>query len=455
MSTQRKAVGLRRSVLDSKSRNKRGKGGWRGSYKDRLDIPKAEETDILLTRAEYENPEDKDEKTGELGAAHFHTCMMHGVKLRPQGKDSYYSARCNIDAGQEDCLACKRKAEGDRRITEKPTFSFNALHLALHEKVPLVREGKVVKYEEGDKRGQPILTWELVEKPRRRQEILDDADRLVEKGEVALFRKKYIEVGAGHRDELSAIDERASHFCKCGGELKPVRFICEQCEEILADVHDDDMAPKEVLSFASSREKCKSCGHIGLPSPENVCNTCDDPAPLSAFDVVASVRKEGEGAGTHIVIMKITPLDRYQLPNGASLIEWEKKTPKKGAPYYDPKFDDNDDFIFTEDFDVKKAVEGQFDFEVVHEPRDHSFHANKLGCENPFGSSGGGSKYKQYGGAGGKSNESRTRVDDDKDDDEPTRGRGRGGRDTTEESSRGRRDEPEEPRGRRRVSSAR
>ena len=59
MSTQnRRAVGLRRSVLEGKSRRRTGKGGWRGTWQDRLDIPKAEETDILLTRAEYPNPED-------------------------------------------------------------------------------------------------------------------------------------------------------------------------------------------------------------------------------------------------------------------------------------------------------------------------------------------------------------------------------------------------------------
>jgi hypothetical protein len=433
-------------VLEVKSRRRTGKGGWRGSWQDRLDIPKAEETDILLTRGEYPNPEDLDEN-GEPRLAHFHTCNQHGVKLKPQGQGSYYSARCNIEAGQEDCLCCMRMQQGDRRITMKDVYSFNCLHLSLHERVPLVRDGKVVKYEDGDKRGEPVMTWSAVEKPRRRKEILDDIDGFVRDGEAALFRKKYIEVGPSHRDELSQIDEMASHYCKCEGELTPVLFTCEKCEEVLVDVEKDDMSKKEVESFASSREKC-SCGHIGLPVPEMVCTSCKQPEPLTAFDVVATVKKEGAGTNAHIVVRKITPLTRYQLPNGTSLLEWEKS--RNGE--YDPRIDDNGDFVFTDEYDVRKAAEAQFDFEKVHEPRDHGYHANRLGCENPFRNAGA-SKYKNYGGGNG-----RTRVDD-----EPARGRGRGRDDDDDEPEeqeergrgrgRGRSDEDDGPPRRQRVGS--
>ena len=459
MSTQnRRAVGLRRSVLEGKSRRRTGKGGWRGTWQDRLDIPKAEETDILLTRAEYPNPEDLDEN-GEPRFAHFHTCKQHGVKLKPQGPGSYYAARCNIDAGQEDCLCCMRREQGDRRITLKDVFSFDCLHLSLYERVPLVREGKVMKYEDGDKRGEPILIWEEVEKPRRRKEILDNLDDFVKRGEAALFRKKYIEVGPGHRDELSQIDEMAERYCKCGGDLTPVVFTCEECGEVLADVERDDMSKKEVASFASNREKCpaKNCGHVGLPVPEMVCNSCKKPEPLTAFDVVATIKKEGEGTNTHIVIKKITPLDRYQFPNGASLIEWEKN--RSGT--YDPQLDTNGDFIFTEEYDVRKTAEAQFDFDRVHEPRDHGYHASRLGCDNPFRSAGA-SKYKNYGGggggSGGETRNGRTRVDDGE---PPARGRGRGRdeeedeEDTGDRGRGGRSDDDEDrgPRRRQRVGS--
>ena len=410
--TTRRTADLRRSVLASKSRRKGGKGGWRGSWKDRFDIPKAEETDILLTRGEYPNPDDIDEKSGEPNLAHFHTCKTHGVKLKPKGEGSYYSARCNMDAGQEDCLLCMKKEQGDRRITDRATFSFNVLHLALYKQVPLVRDGKVVKYDEGDKRGEPIMTWEQVEKPKDRKEIMAHLDEMLKNGEVAMFKKKYIECGSGHRDELSMIQDMAAKNCKCGGKLKPVRFSCEGCEEILADVEDDDMSAKEVARFAESREKCKDCGHVGIPVPESICDSCKHPEPLTAFDVVATVKKEGEGASSHIVVKSVTPLDRYMLPTEEYLIEWEKD----GKDWV-PKEDDNGDWVFSEDNDLKKVIDAQWNFEEVHAPRDHGYNASKLGCDNPFKSaSDGASKYKTY---GKEAAPSRTRVAED--DDKPRR----------------------------------
>jgi hypothetical protein len=438
MSTQNRVVsGLRRSVLDGKSR-RAGKGtGWRGSWRDRYDIPKAEEEDILLTRAAYENPEDVDEKTGEVRLAHFHTCQMHHLKLKPSGKGSFMTARCGIDAGKKDCLGCKAQAEGDRRVTKKPDFSFNILHFGLYEKVPLERDGKVVKHEDGENRGKPVMVWEPVERPSDRKRILADLDNYIDDGTVRMFQKRYIEVGGGHRDDLAQIDADAAKFCRCGGDLTPIAFTCEQCEEELADVDKDDMGKKEVAAFAMSREKCKKCGHIGLPVPENTCNSCKRPEPLSAFDVVARVRKEGEGTNSHIVVKKITPLDQYQLPNGNYLIEFEKD----GKEYY-PKYDDDGGWIFVEDMDIRKQATSQWDFEKVHEPKDHEFLARTLGIRNPFPPEKGESKYSRYGGG------------DDADDDKP---RGRGGRaeaepDEDDTPRRRGRAEPEEdaPRRRRR-----
>ncbi len=431
-STNGRAVsGLRRSVLEGKNKKGTSRGGWKGSWRDRYDIPKAEEEDILLTRAAYENPEDVDEKTGEKGLAHFHTCQMHGLKLKPKGPGSYLTARCNIDAGQEDCLACKCQAEGDRRVTLKPTFSFNIIHFGLYERVPLERDGRVVKHEDGENRGKPIMVWDLVDKPSDRKRIMADLDRYIRDGDVRLFQKKYIELGKGHRDEISEIEAQASKFCRCGGDLTPIAFFCEKCEECLADVEDDDMSRKEIAAFAESRERCKKCGHVGLPVPQNTCNSCKHPEALTAFDVVASIRKEGEGTGSHVVIKKITPIDQYQMPDGGYLIEFEKS----GKDYI-PKVDDNGQWIFVEDMDIRKAAESQWDFEKVHEPKEHGFIADKLQVRNPFGSTSGKGKYSRYGGGGSKAEDDaprgrgRGRDEDDGDDDSGPRG--------------GRRSEPED-----------
>ena len=439
MSTPRKAVsGLRRSVLDGKSRSaaKRG-GGWKGSWRDRYDIPKAEEEDILLTRGAYENPDDVNEKTGELGLAHFHTCQMHGLKLKPKGPGSYLTARCNIDAKQQDCLACKAQAEGDRRVGLKPTFSFNIIHFGLYERVPLERDGRVVKYEDGENRGKPIMVWERVERPSDHKRIMKDLPTLIKNGSVCIFQKRYIEVGGGHRDDLAQIDAEAAKYCRCGGDLIPIRFSCEKCEEVLADVEEDDMGKKEVAAFAESRGKCKDCGHIGVPVPECTCSDCKRPSPLTAFDVVATVKKEGEGTNSHIVVKRITPLDQYRMLDNEYAIEFEKE----GKDYF-PKVED-DAWVFVEDMGLRKAATSQWNFEEVHAPKDHGFIAEKLGIRNPFPATEGKDKYKRYGGGGGKSDEDtrggRGSSREDEPDDDDRRGP-RSSRDEDDEPPRRRRE---------------
>lgn len=448
MSNNRKPAGLRRSVLDLKSRKSTGKGGWRGSWKDRFDIPKATDADILITRGSYDNPSEVDPETGEVGLAHFHTCQQHPLKLKKSGPGSFLSVRCNIDAGEENCLCCLRKEQGDNRIGIRTIFSFNILSLAIYEQVPAMRDGRPLKYEQGEKRGQPIMQWELVDKPRRLREINDDLDALIAEGKVTLVRKKYLEVGSSHQEDLSRIDELASAFCKCGGGLKPFAFECAECGTELLDIENEDLAPKEVAAYAGQRDRCtnKKCGYVGIPVPRMVCDNCNDPAPLTAFDVVATVRKEGEGTNSHITIRKVTPLDRYELPGGASLIEWEKI-----SGVFEPVFDEDDNFVFTTDFDVKKLAESLWDFEKVHAPRDHEWLAMKgrLDCDNPFPPRPGTSKYRNYD-ENATRGRGRSRVDDDdddetEDDDEPE--------EVEEAPARGRRTrarEPEAPARRRR-----
>lgn len=390
MSTRPKS--LRRSVLGGKkSRNK--SGGWRGNWTDRLDIPKAESTPILLTRGEYPmKGTEKNELATEEDPepmAYYHTCLSHGVKLKPSGPGSYYTARCNLDAGDEDCLLCFAKEHvGDRRVSTKWLYSFNVLHLDLYERVQKTdyKSGKPLFFDrdtKNHKKGDPIMTWQHVERPRDRKEILDslaESDELLEMGEdgeeggVRLFSKKYIEVGRGHRDQLVEIDEAAAAMCRCGGNLTPVAFKCEACEEEIMDVEEANMTPAEVKAFAEQRQRCDHCGHVGHPLQEPICDSCDEPTPLTAFDVVAWVRRKGEGTNSRIDVEKIERLDEFEFPNGASLIEWSSDDE---GDY--PVEDEDGDWVFTEENGVKAVAEAPWDFEKVHSPRDHEYHAGRLG----------------------------------------------------------------------------
>lgn len=424
--SKRKVAGLRQSVLRSQKSRKKGKGGWRGNWRDRFDIPKAEGASILLTRGDYDDPEYIDDETGEMGASHFHTCQVHSVRLAKGGKGSFYTSRCAIDhaianGGTEDdadCLHCLQQEQGDRRVGTKSTYSFNVVHLALYEKVHAERDGKKLFYErdgEKHKRGDPIMNWQEVTRPKARKRILADIDELVEDDEVRMFAKRYLEVGAGFREQISSLSDEAGKFCKCGGDLTPTAFECEECEEIICDVEEEDLDATEVAEFQSQRQRCEHCGHSGFPVADPVCDSCDEPEALTAFDVVAKIRKRGEGTNTTILFDEVVPLTDFELPNGATLLEWDDD---------DPEEDEDGNWVFTEDYDFRKVATSQFNFEKVHEPSDNDWVASRLKCNNPFKRRGGGgaSKYHNY---GGRKDEEEDEDTGDEESEAPRRGSGR------------------------------
>jgi hypothetical protein len=404
----RKATGLRRSVLRSKKTKGKGGGGWKGSYRDRFDIPKAAGTHILLTRGDYDNPEDLDSE-GNPTVAHFHSCQTHPASLAKSGPGSYFSTRCALEHAvasggtqdDADCLPCLRMKEGDKRFGYKSRalFSFNMLHLALYERVHEIKNGKKSFYDrdygENIKRGDPVMIWTEVTKPKAKRRIEDDIDDLLEQGDVRMLAKKYMELGSGFRDQLATIEDESSTMCMCGGDLTPIVFLCEQCEEVLADVEGDDeddgMDEAEIAAYSAERQRCQACGHQGFPVAEPVCSDCDDPQALTPFDVVVKIRKRGEGTGTTLIFDEVIPLTEFELPDGSSLLQWDGD---------EPVLDSEGNWKFNEEFSIEKLATSQFNFEKVHTPMTNGWIASRLGVTNPFPDSpkgGASSKYQNYG----------------------------------------------------------
>ena len=381
--------------------------------------------------------------------AHYHTSLQHPMKIG----QSFTQVRCGLDAGDPDCLPCyQRDNNGDKRVSGKFVYSFNCLHLTFHERIEKRDpDGKVICYErdgEHGKRGDPVLTWAEVTKSRDRDAIEDELDAALEDGKnmvlggVVMFRKKYIEVGRGWRDQITTIEAMANEMCTCGGTLAPIRFICEKCEDELIDVEKENLDDEELLRYSEERQHCRQCGHNGLPLPDPECDSCDAPVPLSAMDVVAWIRRVGEGSGSHIQVEKVERLDEFLLPDQTSLIEWEQD----GDEWF-PKLDSDGRWIFTEEHDIQKTVTNQWNFESIHSPRDHAWIAHRLGCQVPpdFAPSkdaqGGGGSFRRYGGKGGKEEAGgrRGRVDDDVGKTPEGRRRGRAAEANSDSGNSGRR----------------
>lgn len=413
-----KAMSLRRSVMGEKKKST-GKG-WRGSWRDRLDIPKGDATDILLCPGEYSNesPTAKKNNNGVAPVTHYSADKFHTFKGNVGGKrDGFFKCRC---AGgwekDEDCLGCLSDEEGDKRVQTRTIFSLNVLHLALYEMQELTdKKGKVRTYQNDDpdgkwEAGDPINGWVELTRARDRKDAKDSLDEGLADGWLTMWRKKYVEVGSGHLEHLMAIDDYAKKHCMCGGSTEPVTFHCEGCEGVLTTVEDSNFTSEERDQYAQERHRCDECGHVGMPDMEYICDECgDDAEPLNAFQVVASVRKTGTGTSSSIDVEDVTPLWDYELPDGSSLLEYDDD---------DELIEDEEgNVVFAED--VEKLVNNQLNFSKVHRPYDNDYIAQLLKRDNPFRSGKDGTR--AYG-----------KKQDSDDDDEkktrtkPARGRGRG-----------------------------
>lgn len=386
--------GLRASVRGE--RTDRKKSGWKGGYRDRLDIPKGEATPVLFTKGEYldERPKEIKDNGGAPPTKHYHVHKSHGFKL---SQNDYRSARCvagyvaEHDA-TDTCMACRRKAEGDNRVGTRDVYSLNCVQLALHQKVELRdRDGKIIRFDEdgkNHKRGDTIMTWEEITAARDLRDAKQELEERLEAGVLSLYRKKFVQVGLGHLDNIMAIDEIAARKCKCGGKLEPISFNCAKCGELLVDVVDANLDKKEVDRFDAERQRCKKCDSFAFAERVMQCNECDNPSPLSIFDVVAFLRKSGEGTSSTIVCEQVVPLTEFTLANGAYLLKIDDR---------DNSFATDDDGAFVLDEDFAK-VTTQFDFDTVHRVSDNDYICQVLRVENEMGSRGGtGGGSRRYG----------------------------------------------------------
>lgn len=406
-----RSLGLRRSVQGEKSKSA-GKKGWNGSFKDELRPPKAEATPILLTRGEYadEHPQAIKDNNGEPPLKHYYTYPAHSYKFKIGNDDAFRQGRCAAGWNDKDgeCLGCQVKTNGDKRVGHKrDRYSMNLIHLALHHKTELKdHEGKPRRFEQDDpegrfKRGDPIVGWQEVTRARDRKDVLQDLDKLLKEQNAAMFRKKYIDVGSGHLDDLMQIADLARKHCRCGGMLAPTAFFCQGCEEKLVDVEEENMDAAECNTYSLQRQRCKNCGVLDFPQVESLCDECTEPTPLEFWEVVAYIKKTGEGTNSHISVEKIVPIYEFLLPNEESLLKWD-------ASADDFEIDAEGEFVLRDD--VATLASNQFNFNKVQQPYDNDYIAKFLNTTNVFKAGGA----KEYGRSRRREAEGETGNDEDK-----------------------------------------
>jgi hypothetical protein len=353
MSSDRMRPRSERLGTQRKNEKKFKANGWKGGWQDRHDISRAKADKIMLTPGKYENPIDGESEE------HYWTDLFQ--KVSHNGSFRLYR--------QNDVLMARHQA-GDARVEgPKQRWAFNIIHFDLYRKEDVLDDqGRPRTFTQGKNAGKVITNWKPVEAIRDRKDIKRNIADLVAREEVTTFRKKYIEVGQAHYNNLLEIDRLAKLRCRCSGRLEAIAYECEHCGDLMVDVDSSDLTEEELIQFGDNERRCKACGVRDFPKKIVECDSCSDPKPLRFWEVVAHVRKSGEGAQTIIAVEDVVPVNEFTTEDGNRLIEVDDEE--------NPIIDENGDFTFVEGID--KLVKNQFDFDQVYEKKDDAFYSDYL-----------------------------------------------------------------------------
>jgi len=145
--------------------------------------------------------------------------------------------------------------------------------------------------------------------------------------------RRYMNMGPGYFDSLVNAGRELSRKCRCGGEIKTVRYVCPVCRKkkpeaptVLMDPRTTTLSPDEVSVYWSREVKCPTCGYRGAPYEEVRCTAkCGRPSPRRLWDQPIKLQKQGEDTTTLAVLEKMADIiDIEKLPDSLK---------KKCVPY--------------------------------------------------------------------------------------------------------------------------
>lgn len=148
---------------------------------------------------------------------------------------------------------------------------------------------------------------------------------------------------------LETYNNNLWHTCQCGGEIQALGFICPLCETELMEV-TPDMTLEKINLYSTTSLVCPHCGEYIYPEKYPQCTDCDDPRPLSIYDVDLKVTKSGEGKATVVNILEhrkskcppeLLEQELFDLEDIFAPTPYEEQVQILGGPTDPP--DENDD----------------------------------------------------------------------------------------------------------------
>lgn len=313
---------------------------WTSRWQEKLLLSRDKHDYIMLTDAEY-----KDEDNLDNG------------DVNPYWVGSFYNVKNNTGGfrqwrndGDPSSTLFIRHEEGDPRLGFGPKnqFFFNVIHFDTYKKqVVKDRQGKVIIAKNGPNAGEPLQSFRPVTNIRDRKQLAKSPDE-----DTVFFRKKYMQVGPTHYDNLLTILDKARELCHCSGQLDIVNYECEHCGAHMLDMDNSDLTVADVNRFGDGIKRCSSCRQRGYPIPVLECDNCDDPRPHRFDQVIAKVKKSGNGPQTIIQVDDVISALDFTLDSKEPIVERDDQ----GAPVID-----DGHFMYTDELAYVTQVSWDFD----------------------------------------------------------------------------------------------
>jgi hypothetical protein len=324
--------GLRTAASRMGGAKSKGKGGYYAKWtppsltKDigRLTPSEVHQYAEPIVFVEGEYPDHFDNDT--LQAAYHH--RFHRYIHHHQGGQSYRTITClsGPDAhAQKPCIGCLKidqKEWDEKAYGARSAWVFNVGHLVSYHEMPYVKQGQI-QYRDNDPSKPIMITRQcnnstiannLYWGPKGRNKPCEGCQQ---GAPVKLGGHRYIEVGKNHLyNILDFADNTLKKVCvNCNTGLVETGFYCKHCKNVVLDIATSGFTNDQLKDFQESNLQCRHCGQNDVPVPiydcgydskgiSKVSQECGNSAPLTLFDVVLWIQREGEGTQSAISIPK-------------------------------------------------------------------------------------------------------------------------------------------------------
>lgn len=360
----------RNIVQDTRQKPRRGGSGGKGSWYDKYRLPVNVPTAIAIVAGQYLDPKpapneiEVDAATGQPKPVYkaYKKVKNHRRKLIENGREWYADEACSAgwDAhAPQPCAGCTAMELGDKSVTLQEKFVWTIVHFAQYHGHPFPdRQNPNTFARKQDGSGYMLTYDECKGNACNFCRVLRNQQPVQVQGEqpfpnypqgsiTTIFgRRRYLELGKGHLENLDAWDDRVQSKCgnkvnarTCGMLLEKEGFACPHCHEFLIDLKGEGEVRtyEQAVSQVMDPYPCHNCQKNVLAYEVRVCPACqDDTKTNTLWSTLLVARRTGEGKNSVLTLddpysfEDYEPAVRQYLPQGKTLRQVFEEV---GQPY--------------------------------------------------------------------------------------------------------------------------